>query len=169
MQDAAHFSPAVRRLRLLLLLTAAAFALLFLYSAVQRLIFPHEVRWMEGGILDQVLHIRSGAPLYYYLSALVSYVTGPTFVSIRLVSLLSSGVVAFFVGAIVRRETGSNHAAWIAGLFYLSAWKATGFFMDTGRFDTLFLALVLGCLYCARYLETSAASCLQRCSARWRC
>ena len=171
MQEAANFSPATRWLRLLALLTTASFALLFLYAAGQRLVFPHEIRWMEGGILDQVLHIRTGeplyaepswqfatyiyTPLYYYLSTAVSYVTGPTFVSIRIVSLLSSVAVAALVGAIVRRETGSAHSAWVAGLFYLAAWKATGFFMDTGRFDTFFLALVLGCLYCARYYEST--------------
>ena len=39
-------------------------ALLYLYAAGHRLLFPHEIRWMEGGILDQVLRIRSGEALY---------------------------------------------------------------------------------------------------------
>ena len=163
-------------MRLIALVTTIAFTLLFIYCAVQRLIFPHEIRWMEGGILDQVLHIRAGGalyvepswkfapyiytPLYYYVSGAASDLTGPNFISIRLISIISSLFAAVLIGLIVRKETDSSYSAWIAALFYLSAWKATGFFMDAGRFDTFFLALVLACLYCAKYMNTASGQLL---------
>jgi len=163
-------SKAVGLLRALLLLAGLSMTLIYLYCAVQRLIFPHEIKWMEGGVLDQVLQILAGrdlytepdwnfatylyTPFYYYLSAAVSLITGPTFMSIRLVSLASSVAAAGLLMVIVQRETDSRFAGIISGLFFLSAYKASGFFMDAGRIDSLFLALVLGYACAARYLQS---------------
>src|SRR4029453_9617863 len=90
------------------LLPAAAlfYFLAYLYIALSRITYPFELEWMEGGSLvegnrllaGQSLSVRPSvdfvpfvyAPLYFYLSALVSQLTGPGFLALRLVSFAAS-------------------------------------------------------------------------------
>jgi len=160
----------LKLLRIAALLSGLMLASVFIWIATKRLVFPDEVKWMEGGMLDQVLHILDGnsiyiepswefgtylyTPFFYYLSAATSLVTGPNFISMRLVSLVSTAAIAVLIALIVRRESQSVFAAAIAALLYLGAYEVSGYFMDAGRSDSLFLALVLGYVYCARYRLT---------------
>jgi hypothetical protein len=161
---------AARAAQWLLIFTAAVSVAIFIFCAAQRVFYPHEIMWMEGGMLDQVLRITEGEsiyappsweftayiymPLYYYASAAVSWFTGPGFASIRLVSLTSSIAIAMLVGLLTNRATGRHTPGWLAGAFFLAAAKATDFSLDTGRVDALFVALVLAYYYTARYKQS---------------
>lgn len=161
-----------RHVRTLLLITALLYAVLFVYVAYTRILYPQEIKWMEGGILDQVLRVLEGrhiyaepswqfasylyTPLYYYLSAAVSFFSGENFVAMRLVSTASSLLTALLIGLIVHREAGSRTAAWIAGCAFLAATRFTDFYLDAGRADPLFLALALSYVWFARYHLTLA-------------
>src|SRR5690242_13004900 len=85
-------------------LSLGAIALL-MYCFYQRISFPYELHWMEGGSVDHVRRILAGEPLYvppsidfvpytytpwyFYLSAFVSRIIGIGFIPLRLVSIVA--------------------------------------------------------------------------------
>jgi len=160
------------------LLALGCLTLLVAYTVISRIGFPWEIRWMEGGILDIVLHLREGGtlygpptweftpliymPLYYWFSVLVSYVTGPDFFALRLVSVVSTIAAAWLTGLIAAKETDSKQAGWIAALLYIGAYKVSGYYFDLARIDALWVALLLGYYYTARNCPSFAG---QLCAA----
>src|SRR5215471_4647185 len=89
-------------LRVVLVVMAVGYLLLYVVLAVIRMRYPFELEWMEGAMVEQSLRVLEGRPmyapptveyvgfvyppLYFVLSALVSWVTGPGFLPLRLVS-----------------------------------------------------------------------------------
>lgn len=138
-----------------LLFTLLYFAF-FLWAASRRLRYPFELEWIEGGFLVVLRRVLAGRPLYvppsldfvpfiyppgyYYATALLAQVIGPTFYSLRIVSIVSSlvtmGVVMFWV----YREGGRGWPALVAGGFYAGTYRLSGTWFDVGRVDALFLA-----------------------------
>lgn len=84
-----------RLLRAAIVVFSFFFVLLFLYTAARRMRYPYDVEWIESGILVEVMRIAHGqplytaptldyipflyGPLYFYLAAALSKVTGLTF------------------------------------------------------------------------------------------
>ncbi|MGH7197396.1 MAG: ArnT family glycosyltransferase [Candidatus Omnitrophota bacterium] len=159
------------------LLLAAAFWYLAAYLAVAffRMAYPFDLGTLDGFSVDIVLRILSGqkiyvspsleyAPpiysfLYYYISALVSKMTGAGFLPLRLVSFVSSmgsfAVVYFFV----KRETGNRFAAFIAVCFFAAAFEICGTF-DAARVDSLYVLLLFMSLYFIRFSQTAKGAVL---------
>jgi hypothetical protein len=147
-----------------LALTLGAWYLVsYLVLALIRLRYPFELEWMEGAVVDQVRRVAEGhrlyvapsihfipfqyPPLFFYLGALVTRVTGGGFLPLRLLSILASigSFVTMFV--MVRRESGSAKAAFLAVALFAACFRADGAWYDLARIDSLCLWLVLmaGC------------------------
>ncbi len=156
-----------RVLRILLLVAGAWYLLAFLMVAIARLSYPHELEWMEGNALAHIQRILAGlplyhepelahlpnmyTPLYYYLSALVAAVTGPSFLPLRLVSFGSSlGIVALLF-IMVRKETGDRTAAAVSACTFAATYQIGDAWLDVGRVDSLFLLLMMASVYCIRF------------------
>lgn len=150
----------------ILSILGAGFTALFLVLALIRLRYPFELEWMEGAIVDHVLRIMHGQPLYakpslefipfiytplfYYVSAVVSWIIGPGFLAVRLVSILSTISVFALIFQWVKRETNSKLlSATSVGLFAAS-YGACGYWYDIGRVDMLAIALLFGAGYLIR-------------------
>ncbi|HEX7669663.1 MAG TPA: hypothetical protein VF395_08780 [Polyangiaceae bacterium] len=142
----------------------------FVELALARLRYPFELEWMEGGVATHVRVALSGhalygppsldftpfiyAPFYYYVSALVSALTGPGYLAPRLVS--TSAILACFVliGWWVRRETEDAVAGLAAACAFSATYAVTGFWFDVARVDSLYLLLILVGYALVRFGET---------------
>jgi hypothetical protein len=143
----------------------------YLFVALSRLTYPFALEWLEGNSLVEVHRIVTGqplypaptagyvpdgySPLYFAVSAGVARVLGVSYLSLRLVSLLSSLASLALLGRLVQRETGSVAAGSGAAGLFAATYFATGTWFDVGRVDSLFLALSIGSLYAARWMRTT--------------
>ena len=163
-------------MRLAAALTGLAAVVAYLVVAVSRLGYPFTVEWLESNSLVEVHRIVTGRPLYpaptagyvpdgypplyFAVSAAVARVFGVSYLSLRLVSLVSSLVCFWLLGRIVQRETGSIAAGMGAAGLFAATYFVTGTWFDTGRVDSLFLALSAGGLYAARQMRGSRGAVL---------
>jgi hypothetical protein len=124
-----------------------------LYVISSRLFYPYEMEWIEGGILQGVVRIVEGlplyaapsvdyvpslyAPLYFYLSALSAMVLGAGLPALRVVSSLSAIFTAVMVGASVWQLTRSRLSALLAFLCWGALYRFSGSWYDLARVDSL--------------------------------
>lgn len=138
----------------------------YLWVAIHQIGYPFELEWMEGGAVEVVRRVALGqgiyvkpslhfvpwpyTPLYWWLSAGVSHLTGMGFFPLRLVSLVASIATFVVLGLLVRAETGE----WVAGLaaagIYAASFRLAGDWFAIGRIDSLFLLLLLLTVAAAR-------------------
>ena len=144
-----------------------AYILLFLFSATLRLMYPYEVEWNEGAVLDHAIRVLAGkpiyvapsldfaafvyTPLYYFATALVMKIGGVGLWSGRLISIISTLMTAMLAGRIVQRETHSNFLAFSSIALYFAFYHITGFFYDIVRMDALAVFFVATSMYAALY------------------
>ncbi len=137
----------------------AAFAILaYIVTACLRLSYPYELEWQEGGMLQMLQRLTSGAGMYVEPDLAYSafpypplfFVTvwpfaeafGESFFALRIVSLLSSLVCMFLLFELGKERAGSRAGLLCAGMF-AATWRFAGAWLDVGRVDSLFLALTL--------------------------
>jgi len=141
----------------------------YLFVALNRLDYPFALEPLEGNSLVEVHRILAGQPLYpaptagyvpdgypplyFFLSAAVARVLGASYLSLRLVSLVSSLACFALLARLVQRETGSIAAGTGAAGVFAATYFAAGNWFDVGRVDSLFLALSIGSLYAARHMR----------------
>lgn len=152
------------------MIVLAAAALLWLVLATwlpfARLWYPFELEWLGGLVGDHVTRIRDGepiyvapsaefvpllyTPLYMYLGAGVSLLTGEGLLPLRLLSILAALSMQVMLFLLVRTETRSR----LAGLLACGVWSGSYFVVDTWwdaeRVDSTFLAFVLAGLLLLR-------------------
>ncbi len=153
-------------LRLLLAASAAA-ALVFLFGAVQRCGYPHELEWMEGALADHAWRVANGLPLYcapspehvpflyapllFWLGGLGIAMGIDGIVALRLVAIASTLGCALLVGHWVRRETQNVGVGLAASGTFLAGYGWLAWWYDLARNDTLFVVLVLATAYVLRH------------------
>ncbi len=131
----------------------------FLVVAVPRFLYPYELLWMEGSILDQLWRVMANKPLYckpsieyvpwlyqpfyYYLTSAFTSITGLTFVTARIPSVLSSIAICAIVFKVVKKETKSLHYSIVGVGLFIGAYGKIGYCLEAARVDTLFAALLL--------------------------
>lgn len=161
---------------LLTVLVGAAAAIpiaIYLWIALHRLGYPYELDWMEGGSVELAARVLNGhslysapsvayvgwtyPPLYYWLVAGVGKIVGIGFLPLRLVSFLASLAAMATLGLIVARETGNRVAGLAAAGLFAATYRISGAWFDTGRVDSLFVALTLVALAYGRYAKTAKA------------
>ena len=135
----------------------------FLFISLSRIVFPFTLEWMEGGSFVQVSRILAGQsiymrpsfefipqiypPVYFYLSALVSTLLGNSFLSLRLVSILSTLGILYLIFILVRQGSGSTLAGILASGLFCATYQLSGHWFDIARVDSLALALLLLSIY----------------------
>jgi Dolichyl-phosphate-mannose-protein mannosyltransferase len=148
-----------RLLRFVLAVAVAAPIATYVWVAAHRLGYPYEVDWMEGGSVALAARAAAGhslyvapslayvgwtyPPLYYWVAAAVSKVTGVGFFALRLLSLTASLAAMATLGAMVWRETRDRVAGLVAAGLFAATFVISGAWFDTGRVDSLFIALTL--------------------------
>jgi len=169
---ASRTSPSARRLAraaLAVILTAPIVA--YLWVAVHRLGYPYELDWMEGGSVALAARVAGGhsiyaapslafvgwtyPPLYYWVAAAVAKLVGIGFLALRLVSVAGSVAVMAALALMVGRETRDRLAGLVAAGLFAATFVISGAWFDTGRVDSLFLALTLVTLAWGRRAQTA--------------
>lgn len=146
-------------LKWLAIVVAVGFVAVFAFSATLRLLYPYEVEWMEGSMIDHAIRVFNHQPIYtapsvdfvpwlytpgyYYVVAAVMHLTGIGFLAGRLVSVIATLVTVVLIGLMVRRSTGSTLLAAFGGALYIAAYHATGYYFDIARNDALFVMLAI--------------------------
>lgn len=147
-------------LTLLPLSLAVAAMLAYVAVALARMRYPFELEWMEGADLQSLERAAHGLPLYvapsldftpfiypplyFAVAGWVARLVGTGFVAMRVVSFVASLAVLGLVYRYVRDSNASRTAAVIAAGLFAATYKLGGAWLDLGRVDSLFLALVLG-------------------------
>lgn len=145
-------------LRAVALALAAWFVVLLVYVFARRFVYPYDLEWMEGGMLDHALRLAEGQPIYAPPSVdFIPYLYTPGYPFAvfvlgklfglgyklgRFVSLAGFFAVALFGYIYARREGGSRAAAACAIAVIFAAFVPTGAFYDLARPDSLFMGLV---------------------------
>lgn len=148
-------------------LLAVTFTVSYVAIAIARIGYPFELEWMEGGTVDHVRRVLEGKPLYtgpslefvpyiyqplyFYVSALFSRVTGEGFAPLRLVSLLSSLGSFTLIYLFINRETRNRVAALLGMGLFAATFELGGAWFDLARVDSLFLFLLLAGAYLLRH------------------
>lgn len=139
-------------------LPALPFLPLFLVTALPRLLVPFELEWNEGHSAEQAWRFARGlplypppeegwvpymyAPLYHVLHGALMALSGVyTLAWGRLISFVSSLLVAFSIYAIVHDRVRRAAPALAAALLFFAYYKPTGFWYDIVRVDSLAFAL----------------------------
>lgn len=157
----------LRALRLVLTTSALLFPALFLTVALLRLTFPFDLEGMEGELVRHVARLRAGqsiyvapsldfipfiyAPLYYYVAAAASLVSGVTLTTLRTVSLLATLGTMALIARFVLREGGGGLGAVLGVSLFTATYRLTESWFDLARIDSLALFLVLATAYGLRY------------------
>ena len=141
----------------------------FFAVALLRLRYPYDLEWMEGGQLLHSHEILAGRfpyrapspdhiafpyqPLYPAVVAALAAVFGLSLPLARAVSIVATVACAALIGGAVWKETRSRRCALMAGAMVFALYRVTGFWFNLARVDSLFMALLVGGLYAARYLD----------------
>lgn len=168
--------------RYFLILPAAAYLIIYIITALNRIFYPYEIEWMEGGMLVETMRIIKHlplytkpsiyyepycyTPLYFYISAFFSLIFGHGFYTLRLVSFIASLANFYLIYLIVKKyllnnndNNNNNITANIFGLIaaglFAAMYKISGAWYDVGRVDSLFLSFILGGIYLLTYAENT--------------
>jgi hypothetical protein len=153
------FSLPIWALRAAVAAAGLYFLWLFADLTIDRISFPGELEWMEGGVLAHVLQVLEGkpiyaepdleftpfiyTPLYYWVCALLSPVFGASVSLLRAVS----AACFFGSGAVIVAWSYRQNRSLVAGLTGAGLFAATfqlgGAWFDIARADTLLVFLLL--------------------------
>ncbi|MBN1234059.1 MAG: glycosyltransferase family 39 protein [Candidatus Coatesbacteria bacterium] len=154
-----------RILNLCLVLSSLLIITSFLFISFSRINYGFDLEWVEGSLLDHVwrlydrlpLYIEPSAdfittnyaPLYYYACIILWKISEPDYWQGRLISIISTLIIAFFIFRIVVRERKD----WITGLacagLFISTYARTGYWFDLIRNDMLTIAFFIISIYLA--------------------
>lgn len=124
--------------------------------------FPLNLEPMELTVLQHVIRIRSGLPLYpepssnfvalayhplyYYLSVPFTYLFGANLFAIRFVAIIGMAGICLLVYIIIFRNTNSNWLALVALAVFASAYRVMETYLDNAFPDSwMMLSILLGC------------------------
>lgn len=152
---------------------SAGYLALFLGLALARAAYPFELEWQEGGMLEHVLRVRAGepiyaaptlefvafpyTPLYYWVSAAATGVAGESFLALRLVSIASALACFGLLFHLAARSGGGKLGGLASAGLFAACYRFGGAWLDVGRVDSLALGLTLGALAALRVGGVRAA------------
>ena len=157
-------------LKFAIFIAGITFFLLYLFVIAQRLAYPYELEWLEGLSLQSVDRILAGeslyvepsfdfvspiyTPLYFYVSASFASIMGLGFAPLRLVSVIASIFSLLLVFAFIRKETNNSFYAFLGTSLFIATYARSGAWLDLARVDSLFLALLLGAFFVAKFYNS---------------
>ncbi|RPH96693.1 hypothetical protein EHM69_00660 [candidate division KSB1 bacterium] len=158
--------------RILAFILPAAYILLYVVLAVLRIGYPFELEWQEGSMVDHVQRVMNGQPLYvapsvdwvpaiypplyYWIGAAASFITGIGFLPLRIISLLASLGCMAILFSFVKRESGKIWSGLLAAGLFAAIYRLGGAWFDLARVDSLFLFFLLAGMYVMRFHATRA-------------
>lgn len=159
-----------RILNLLVFACAILYFFVYIWIVVNRIQYPFELEWIEGGMVDQVHKLLSGEliyqapsinfvpfyypPLYFYFAAGATLLFGDGFFPLRLVSFAASLISITSIFLIVKDETKNWWIAVVSTGLFIATYRVTGAWLDIARVDSLYLALWLLFIYFIRGKKT---------------
>ena len=148
------------------ILSSVCMFILFLYTSVNRIFYPFDLEWMEGGMLLHGLRVMEGKnlyvepssdfipfiypPLYSWFLAMGGWIWELDYPIGRGISFLSTLIATSALIIIGRIEKISWSICLSIGAMFLSTYENSGTFMDVVRTDSLALALLAWSLLCIR-------------------
>jgi hypothetical protein len=133
--------------------------LAYVMVVLQRVGYPYELTYFEGSTVEVTARVAAGQPLYgppttqftpwpypplyFWVTGLLARLAGVDLVTLRAVSIAASLAVLVLLVVIVRRAGGSTNAGLAAAGLYAATYRVSDAFADTGRVDSLLLALLL--------------------------
>ena len=137
-----------------------------------RVRYPFDLEWMEGGMVDHVRFLMSHGniyvppslefvpyvynPFYYAVAAVVTLFTGEGYVALRLVSIGGSLVCMGLIALIVSRETRSREMGILSSGLFAATYAVGGGWFDIARVDSLHFAFCLGAIALVRFAKRHA-------------
>ena len=147
-------------------LSSCCMLFLFVYTSMNRIFYPFDLEWMEGGMLLHGLRIMEGKnlyvepssdfipfiypPLYSWLLAIGGWIWELDYPIGRGISFVSTLLATGALIMIGRIEKISWPICLSIGAMFLSTYENSGTFMDVVRTDSLALALLAWSLLCIR-------------------
>ncbi|MFN3243004.1 MAG: hypothetical protein ACE37K_16000 [Planctomycetota bacterium] len=151
----------------ILLALALCAVVWFVYAVSQRLLYPHELEWMEGALADHASRVADGLPLYceptaehvpflyspllFWLGALGMKLGIDGIVALRLVAVGFSVSSAMLIGHWVRVESRQLVPGLVATGMFLAGYGWLAWWFDLARNDSLFVFLSLSTAYQLRH------------------
>ena len=153
-------------------IVALIFSGMFFFTAIQRLLYPYDLDFLEDSVLMESLRFAQGQPVYvppnadfnphvymplfFVLGGLLFKIGKPSLMLLRIISLGATIATTSMIYGIAQIESGE---VWIAiacaGLF-LGGYRINGFWYEAARVDSLFVALTLGGFALANYANGSS-------------
>ncbi|MGA1826352.1 MAG: ArnT family glycosyltransferase [bacterium] len=146
------------------------YIIVYIFVACNRINYPYELEWMEGGIVDHVqrvleekqLYVEPSieftpfiyTPLYYYISAIFSKIFGIGFFPLRFLSILSSLGCFIIIFLFVKRETKSSFYGTVSACLYAATFSIGGSWFDIARVDSLFMFFLLCSIFTLRFSDS---------------
>jgi len=151
---------------------------LVVITIAQRVVFPHDIEWMAGSVLDHAERLRKGLPIYTEPSAswipflypplypkLVALLGGSATAG-RLLSLACAGVQVECVRRITRDLGAPRFWQITGGGLVVACYAYVGWWYDLERSDTLLGALVMvACAVLVRAPKDDRAAAIDAVSA----
>lgn len=144
-------------------LLAAWFILCFFAIALLSIAYPYPLEWMEGQTIDVIARVATGKPiyvaptieyvpfiyppLYYYVAAGLSQLTGISFLTGRLVSLAAIAALGWLLYAWIRKEGAARRTALLGVGLFFSTYELSARWFDVARIDSLYVLFVFAGLY----------------------
>jgi hypothetical protein len=128
------------------------------------LFFPANLEFMESTVLQHVVRLSTGLPLYvdptpefsalaynplfYAICVPFVRVMGISLTAIRLPAILAAAGAAVMIFAIVKRQTRSSWWGDIAAGLFAAAYRVMDCYLDVGHRDSLLLLAILSGFWC---------------------
>ena len=138
----------------------------WLFTVSQRIEYPYDLEWMEGGMLIHAWRIQQELGIYVPPSSdFIPYIYPPLYPTVlswmseiwtldywmgRGVSIFGTLLATSALIFGVRRETESWSFAWLGGALWLSTYEDSGTFFDLTRADGLMMGLLAWSLVLVR-------------------
>ncbi|QWR76696.1 hypothetical protein [Candidatus Magnetomonas plexicatena] len=147
------------------------YVLFFLLVVINRINYPFDLEEGEGIMVDHVIQIITKGiffykeptvdfvpliymPLYFYLSALFSQVFGIGYLSLRVVSLLSTCGIAVTIYYFIKKETSNKELSLTTACIFIASSRMSGHWFDLARVDTCFLFFLFFAFFILRFYDS---------------
>jgi hypothetical protein len=160
---------------------AAAYVGTYVHVAVARMQYPFVLEWVESHSLQILQRLAEGKPLYvaptidyippiypplYFLVAgALAPITGVGFVTLRLVSFVSSLGCLWMIWSAVASDRRSTIGASVACGLFAAAYPLSASWFDVGRVDTAMLFAVLAAIHLSSPGRSRRSVALGTCAA----
>ena len=166
MKVAIHWLP-----RILAMMAAVYFIVLYLATALPRLVYPYDLDFLEDSVLMESLRFANNQPVYippnvffnphvytplfFWLGGLLFKLGGPSLLLLRSLSLTSTIATTIAIYWVAKRESRRLWIAFSCAGLFLGGYGISGFWYELARVDPLFVTLTLCGLALAVYANGS--------------